>query len=73
MCREGYKCDTYCSDHNGAIPASYLIPSPRYLAVLVLSSNIWHNGKYYAEYLGIGMRYEAGICTIVIGMKRTFK
>ena len=23
-------------------------------------------------YLGLGMRYEAGICTIVISMKRTF-
>ena len=28
--------------------------------------------KYYAKYLGLGMRYEAGICTIVISMKRTF-
>ena len=25
-----------------------------------------------ARYLGLGMRYEAGICTIVISMKRTF-
>ena len=28
--------------------------------------------KYYARYLGLGRRYEAGICTIVISMKRTF-
>ena len=24
---------------------------------------------YYARYLGLGMRYEAGICTVVISMR----
>ena len=28
--------------------------------------------KHYASYLGLGMRYEAGICTIVISRKRSF-
>jgi len=28
---------------------------------------------YYARYLGLGMRYEAGICTIVISMNGAFK
>ena len=25
--------------------------------------------NYYARYLGLGMRYEAGICTTVIGIR----
>ena len=29
--------------------------------------------SYYASYLGLGMRYEAGICTIVISMNGAFK
>ena len=28
---------------------------------------------YYARYLGLGMRYEAGICTIVISMNGAFQ
>ena len=28
--------------------------------------------KYYARYLGLGRRYEAGICTIVISMNGAF-
>ena len=42
-------------------------------------SNAWiqHVFKQWSSqlctrYLGLGMRYEAGICTIVISMKRTF-
>ena len=29
--------------------------------------------KNYASYLRLGMRYEAGICTIVISMNGAFK
>ena len=29
--------------------------------------------KYCARYLGLGMRYEAGICTIVISMNGAFQ
>jgi len=34
-----------------------------------------HVGRmlYYARYLGLGMRYEAGICTIVISMNGVFR
>ena len=28
---------------------------------------------YYARYLGLGMRYEAGICTIVISVNGAFQ
>ena len=28
---------------------------------------------YYARYLGLGRRYEAGICTIVISVNGAFK
>ena len=31
---------------------------------------VWH---YYTRYLGLGMRYEAGVCTIVISMNGAFK
>ena len=52
------------------------------LSYLVMSRDIalsaWWCPKtdellYYARYLGLGMRYEAGICTIVISMNRAFK
>ena len=29
--------------------------------------------QVYARYLGLGMRYEVGICTIVISMNGAFK
>ena len=31
------------------------------------------SANYYARYLGLGMRCEAGICTIAISMKRALK
>ena len=35
---------------------------------------IWSRAtcKYYARYLGLGMRYDAGICTVKISMKNDF-
>ena len=61
-------------------PASYLIPSPRY-NVSFISHWIHREGilgqmldvKYNAKHLGLGMRYEAGICTIVISMNGAFQ
>ena len=38
---------------------------------LSLDNGIW-SSQNYAMYLGLGMRYEAGICTIVISMTRAF-
>ena len=32
-----------------------------------------YRAKYYARYLGLGMRYEAGICTVTISKKGAFK
>ena len=40
--------------------------------VFLLDNGYTEPAKHYARYLGLGMRYEAGICTIVISMKRTF-
>jgi len=51
--------------HNGITPpAPYLIHTPRYSVLSFDAGYIW--------YLGLGMRYEAGICTIVISMNRAF-
>ena len=57
-------------------PASYFIHIPRYNV-----SIIWHwihgvykcSAMYSARYLGLGVRYGAGICTIVISMNGAFK
>ena len=38
-----------------------------------LEENVKCSAKYYAVYLGLGMTYEAGICTIVISMNGAFK
>jgi len=57
-------------------PASYRIHILRHNAQSFL---LWihrvRNGwaMYYARYLGLGMRYGAGICTIVISMNGAFK
>ena len=32
-----------------------------------------HVAHYFGRYLGLGRRYEAGICTVVITMNRAFK
>jgi len=54
-------------------PASYFIHIPRYNVCIWhwIHANVW--AMYYARYLGLGMRYGAGICTIVISMNGAFK
>ena len=42
------------------------------ITCLSLDNGIW-SSQNYARYLGLGMRYEARICTIVISMTRAFK
>ena len=41
----------------------------------ISDQNWWCNKAMYAanRYLGLGMRYEAGICTIVISMNGAFQ
>ena len=68
------------TDHNGTIPS--FIPHSHAKIWCVFHLTFWIHGvgispnfwaMYYARYLGLGMRYEAGICTIVISMNRFLK
>ena len=58
-------------------PASYSIHIPRYDMCpsfetgYMECANVW--AIHYARYLGLGMRYGAGICTILISMNGAFK
>ena len=57
-------------------PASYLVPIRGY-NMSFFRQYIYRVGvmpaKYYAKYLGLGRRYAAGICTIVISMSGAFQ
>ena len=67
---------SFHADHNGTIPnISFKCTDTTRLSFF----RQWIYGvgimpaKNYASYLGLGMRYEAGICTIVISMNGAFK
>ena len=59
-------------------PASYLIHVPRYDVSFIrhwthgvgIRPNFW--AMYYARYLGLGTRYEAGIC-MILGQNSTYQ
>ena len=61
------------------IPASYLIPSPRYLVQYIAQKfglipiPCIQSLMKGTSYLGTLMRYDAGNCAIMISMKRVFK
>ena len=68
------------TDHNGTIPS--FIPHSHAKIWCVFHLTFWIHGvgispnfwaMYYARYLGLGMRYEAGTCTIVISMNGAFR
>ena len=48
------------------------IPSFIYISFRIQHVSLDNGHKYYATYLELGMRYEAGICSIAISMKGTF-
>ena len=55
-------------------PASYLIHIPRYVTFWIHRVEIRPNIEmYYARYLGLGKRYEAGSRTIVISVDGAFQ
>ena len=67
---------SFDADHNGTIPnfISHSHTKTQHSVTLTLdtqSRNDW--AMYYTRYLELGMRYEAGICTIVISMNGAFK
>ena len=61
ICQQQTKISRNSTLGKQQIPAQYCISTARISRV---ASKVW--------YLGLGMRYEAGICTVVSSMKRTF-
>ena len=55
------------ADHNIKRHVSYN------MSFLLYGVGIMQKAEYYAKYLGVGMRYEDGICTIVISMNGAFQ
>ena len=67
---------SFHADHNGTIPSFISYSHTKIWCVsfdtgYMEYANIW--AMYYARYLGLGMRYGGGTCTIVISMNRVFK
>ena len=67
---------SFHADHSGTIPSfiSHSHSKVRCISFDTLDTNwCWAFCVDFTRYLGLGMRYEAGICTIVISMKGPFK